>query len=67
MAIKPTLIFDENGNFIRKAPTQKAASSITGVPASTVSKICNGLQESCNGFTFRYEQEVNKSTKRYRY
>jgi hypothetical protein len=66
-AIKPVLIFDENGTFIRKALTQKAASIITGVSASTVSKICNGLQESCNGFSFRYEQEVNKSTKRYRY
>ncbi len=66
-AIKPVLIFDEKGTFIRKAPTQKAASIITGISATTVSRICNGMQESCNGFSFRYEQEIIKSTKRYRY
>ena len=66
-AIKPVLIFDENGTFIKKAPTQKAASIIAGISAATVSKICNGMQESCNGFSFRYEEEIIKSTKRYRY
>jgi hypothetical protein len=66
-ATKPILIFDKNGTFIKRAPSQKSASLLTGVPRSTVCKICNGMQDYCNGFSFRYEQEINKSTKRYKY
>lgn len=65
--VKSILIYDSKGNFIKKVESQKTAADHTGVSKSRVSMICNGMCESCNGFSFRYEDDIMKHTKRYQY
>lgn len=64
---KPVLVFDSDGNYLKKTKSQKEAAELTGCSMSSVSMVCNGKQESTNGFIFKFEKDLFTQTPKYKY
>lgn len=45
-----------NGDFIAEFPSTKEAGRQLGLDASSISKVCRGIQQTCGGFTFKYDE-----------
>lgn len=64
---EPVLIFDLNGNFIKRTSTQREAANFTKCHESAISLVCSGTRESVGEFVFRNEKDLIKTTKKYIY
>jgi NUMOD1 domain len=59
---RPIIQFDVNGDFIKEWPSAIEINKTLGIRRSGICSCCNGTYHSCNGYIWRYKDEV-KNTK----
>lgn len=55
---KNVLQYDLNGTFISEYMSLQEASLATGIPAQTISKVCNGKRKKSRSYVFKFKSEV---------
>lgn len=53
---KKVLQFSKDGDFIASFPSTKEAGRQLHLDASSISKVCRGIQKTCGGYSFKYEE-----------
>lgn len=53
---KKVLQFSRDGEFIADFPSTKEAGRMLHLDASSISKVCRGVQQTCGGYIFKYDE-----------
>lgn len=53
---KKVLQYTKDGEFLAEFPSTKEASRQLGLDSSSISKVCRGVQQTCGGYVFKYDE-----------